>query len=342
MADGKTMQMPNQLATRELSTKDQEFLRQREEVIQKALLCCVKAGRALLEIRNYKDGLFYKSQYTTFENYCRQRFGIGRPYAYQTMDAAEVYDDLSARADKECVKVNLPENEKQLRQLKKLPRELRLEAWLRASNAAGSGRVTSTAVAKEVRQLAVKNGVCLNRVTPKKINGKVHDCAIIIAHERIAMEEIRGTRLDSFLKPTGIVYFKLGDFLPSDGVEILARWNRRCRSIIAVIGHGQKVQTTPEPVACEPVLVGVPKSQENAAGVSNIVLTTEQIADWGERLPAEFSQYVDDTTAGSRMIHTIEHVIGLKKVQEPDESSQFEVDELFGVAHGEETAAVSS
>ena len=63
-----------------------------EAVIERGLQAAVEAGCALSEIRERK---LYQDQYATFEEYCRQRWAISRPRAYQLIGAADTAGHLS-------------------------------------------------------------------------------------------------------------------------------------------------------------------------------------------------------------------------------------------------------
>jgi hypothetical protein len=74
----------------------------------------------LLAIR---DGRLYREHYDTFEQYCLQRWQMGRQYAYRLIDAAEVLDNLSPIGDK-------PATESQARELSRLSPDAQRAAWL--------------------------------------------------------------------------------------------------------------------------------------------------------------------------------------------------------------------
>jgi hypothetical protein len=62
-----------------------------EEVIASGWNTFVQVGLALAKIR---DGLLYREQYGTFEDYCRQRWNYGRSYAYRLISGAQVFTHL--------------------------------------------------------------------------------------------------------------------------------------------------------------------------------------------------------------------------------------------------------
>ncbi len=126
-----------------LTAAEQKDLARLELVIQKGWATFLDVGSALLKInadRLYRDG------YETFEDYCRERLGLSRQYAYSLIGSAEVNAQMSAIAD---IRVK-PLTESQFRELIPVPEAKRVEAWKGALKLAGSEPVT----AKVVRQAA--------------------------------------------------------------------------------------------------------------------------------------------------------------------------------------------
>jgi len=71
------------IGTAPLTPKDACYLQEREEIIKRGRTTFLEVGRALLEIRNYRDEILYRDKYGTFEQYCRERWEFGRTYAYR-------------------------------------------------------------------------------------------------------------------------------------------------------------------------------------------------------------------------------------------------------------------
>ena len=67
-----------------------------EAVIERGLQTFVEVGNALLTIR---DGRLYRAIAGTFEDYCRERWNMSRPRAYQLIDAAMTVNNLSTTVD---------------------------------------------------------------------------------------------------------------------------------------------------------------------------------------------------------------------------------------------------
>jgi len=86
-----------------------------------------------MEIRDkslYRDVLGYQ----TFEEYCRVKWDLSRPRAYQLIEAVEIKSNLSTTVD-------IPE--RQLRPLARLDPEKQKEAWQKAVETAPEGKVTA-------------------------------------------------------------------------------------------------------------------------------------------------------------------------------------------------------
>jgi len=178
-----------QLATQEqiqdvLSNEDASFLEDREARIESGRQTFLEVGRALCEIRAYKDGLLYKA-YGSFDAYCKARWDFGRSYAYRLMNAAQIRDELSPRGDSPG-ELPLPVTEKQVRALTRLQdKPDRLKAWKAAVKAAGTRPVSASIVAREVKKLLPKSD-------PKKGSAKRNLLltASVIAEIRQGLAEI--------------------------------------------------------------------------------------------------------------------------------------------------------
>lgn len=98
---------------------DMRRLGELETVIERGMGTFVEVGKALAEIR---DSTLYKESHATFEDYCRDRWDMSRPRAYQLIQAAEVKRALSTTVD-------IPERQaRELAPLRSKPKELR-QVW---------------------------------------------------------------------------------------------------------------------------------------------------------------------------------------------------------------------
>lgn len=133
----------------ELTDQEKQELMVLESIIEKDLHSFYEVGIALIRIR---DERLYRETFSTFEEYLRRKWDIGRSRAYQLIRAAQVQDNLSTI-------VNVPErfNEAQLRPLASLPSDLQKLAWIRAVGKANGGKIKAEhtmQAAKEIIQMS--------------------------------------------------------------------------------------------------------------------------------------------------------------------------------------------
>lgn len=120
-----------------LTTIDASRFVQLENIIENGLKTFVDVGSALLEIR---DSRLYRQDYGTFEDYCRDRWGIKRQRAYELMDAAEVVSNLSEISD------ILPTRESHAAPLTSLPPQEQIRAWEQVVETAPTSGITAAHV----------------------------------------------------------------------------------------------------------------------------------------------------------------------------------------------------
>jgi hypothetical protein len=130
-----------------LSPAEVQTLEHYEEIIALGIKTFVLVGHALLTIR---DRRLYRGAYSTFEDYCRQRWDLSRPYAYQLMEASAVVENVSAVAD------IAPANEAQARPLTTLPAEQQREVWQEVVDTAPPSGITATHVQETVNRVKGK------------------------------------------------------------------------------------------------------------------------------------------------------------------------------------------
>lgn len=110
-----------------------------EIIIESGLKSFLATGNALLQIR---DQRLYRATHSTFDAYCRVRWGFERTYANRLANAAATVDLLP-------IGNTLPTNEAQVRPLTKLPADQRADAWKEAVEESG-GKPTAAVVADVV------------------------------------------------------------------------------------------------------------------------------------------------------------------------------------------------
>lgn len=116
-----------------------------EGIIAQGLKSFVDVGNALQEMRDRK---LYRDTHRTFEDYCREQWGMERAHAYRLIDSAQVVEQLEMSPIGDI----LPANESQARHLTRLEPEQRAQAWQAAVDSAPNGKVTGEHVERVVSQ----------------------------------------------------------------------------------------------------------------------------------------------------------------------------------------------
>jgi hypothetical protein len=124
-----------------LTSAEQQRLQDFESTIQRGLQTFYEVGSALMAIREQR---LYRAEYGTFEDYCRDRWGMSKTNANRLVQSAEVVENLTPIGVK-------PENEAQTRPLAKLPADEQPEAWQEAVERSG-GKPTGKIVQQVVQE----------------------------------------------------------------------------------------------------------------------------------------------------------------------------------------------
>jgi hypothetical protein len=134
----------SQLIEVPLTTTEQTALTSYEQTIERGLHTFVEVGAALLAIRDHPQKLY--REYGTFEDYCRERWGVTRNYANKMIAASEVMERLGT------IVPILPTSEAQARPLTRLEPLQQAPAWQQAVETAPNGKVTAAHVEQVVRE----------------------------------------------------------------------------------------------------------------------------------------------------------------------------------------------
>lgn len=119
-----------------LTTDEQADLAQLESVIERGMNTFIEVGNALAAIQEQK---LYRASHGTFEDYCRNRWNMGRAHAYRMITAAEAVSPMGDTG------LPVPTNERQARELGRIPEAERADVW-RATVERTGGQPTAAAV----------------------------------------------------------------------------------------------------------------------------------------------------------------------------------------------------
>lgn len=114
-----------------------------EKIIEQGLASFITTGMALITVRD--RALYKQAGYSTFEDYCQERWGISRPRAYQLIESATTVQEMSTIVD-----TPLPQNEGQARELKGLEPEVAAQVITKAKE---SGKITANSIAEAREQI---------------------------------------------------------------------------------------------------------------------------------------------------------------------------------------------
>jgi hypothetical protein len=103
-----------------LNIEESHELERCEVVIKQGLNTFIEVGEALFIIR---DKRLYRREFNTFEDYCQEKWSLGKRYVNQLIQASEVISNLGAIAPV------LPQTESQTRPLTSLEPEIQKEVW---------------------------------------------------------------------------------------------------------------------------------------------------------------------------------------------------------------------
>lgn len=137
-----SMPLPLSALPAALTEMEARRLTECESRIEQGIAVFLEVGNALLEIR---DSRLYRQQYPTFEAYCKERWGMKRPRAYELMDAATVVKNVSEISD------IVPQKEAHTAPLTRLEPEVQREVWREVTETTPADKITAKAVEEKAK-----------------------------------------------------------------------------------------------------------------------------------------------------------------------------------------------
>lgn len=136
--------------TQLMTRSEAQSLEGHEAIIRQGLNTFLEVGTALSAIR---DGKLYRNSYSTFEQYCSERWGLSKTHTNRIIGASVVVENLTVAVENLTpIGVILPETESQARPLTTLEPAQQVEAWAEAVETAPKGKVTAAHVSKVVEK----------------------------------------------------------------------------------------------------------------------------------------------------------------------------------------------
>lgn len=181
---GSEKQHSTETVSLELSVNERERLHDYEEVIDKGLETFFDVGTALLAIR---DARLYRGHYTSFESYCRERWGFGRLYAWRVIGAAQRLKLLP-----EDAATAKPNSEFQMRPFLKLKPEVFPQMWKQVIERAHGEKITSELIGGLIEEICGNpKAKDLRNTRPGKVclrKGTVGEILMLLNRMRRGME----------------------------------------------------------------------------------------------------------------------------------------------------------
>jgi hypothetical protein len=144
-----------------LTDREAQELQACEAIIARGLNTFIEVGTALLAIR---DQRLYRATHKSFEDYCHDRWQMGRSRSYQLIDAAQVAGNVSTIVD-----TPKPTHESQLRPLTSLEPQEQRSAWTQAV-AESNGKQPTAAKVKEVVRVHARRRVNRKSQTARAVS----------------------------------------------------------------------------------------------------------------------------------------------------------------------------
>ncbi|MFA5377850.1 MAG: hypothetical protein WC455_19020 [Dehalococcoidia bacterium] len=190
----------------ELTTIELSELAEHETVIEVGIGAFVEVGDALLAIR---DKRLYRAEYSTFEDYCRERWGMGQSRAYQLMGAAQIAVNVST------IGRSQPATEREARPLRTLSPDDQRVAWQVVTETAPDGKITAGHVQAVVN--ALKDIQETGTIDPESVKAAITE--EIITAERNGRQKPKTNRAGNEYVPQGFDLcqtpaYALGPLLP--------------------------------------------------------------------------------------------------------------------------------
>ncbi|MEY3898594.1 MAG: hypothetical protein RLZZ214_4116 [Verrucomicrobiota bacterium] len=155
-----------------LEDADIKFRNDREEIVATAVTASIAAAKALHEIKTYRDGLLWKTDFLSFDRYCEAKWGYQKSHAYRLVDTGSFIAELADSPQGE--NVPQPLNAGQIRPLiESVPKPHRVECWNKIMTGKDPAEFTGPMIADEARKFVRKHKLATKAVKPARVSVKV-------------------------------------------------------------------------------------------------------------------------------------------------------------------------
>jgi hypothetical protein len=161
-------------------------LNEYDRVVEQNLNGFMLVGRALAAIRAEK---LYRAKFGSFEEYCRERWGLSDKHAYRLIEAYTCVDKLQKELVSPIGETRFPIHESQVRPLTPLVPEKQVKAWQRVLKACEGKPITADEVQNVVDKMQGQPGKM--KATKPKTGSKKAEQKLVKIDELVteALEE---------------------------------------------------------------------------------------------------------------------------------------------------------
>lgn len=145
-----------------LEPADEDYLAEREAIVDSGIKASIVAAQALYEIKTYRKGKLWRKSFRTFEQYLRERWDYQKSQGYHLVDVGGFVAELGCSDS--AIAEKLPVNEGQLRPMfKVVPKEHRVACWAEITADKHPSELTGPMVGAGAKKFAKKIGLQLKQ-----------------------------------------------------------------------------------------------------------------------------------------------------------------------------------
>jgi len=218
-AEGRSL-LPDKVVhvrTSSLDRSETVTLKRLEDIIDRGRRSFIEVGEALLAIR---DGRLYRTTHSTFDDYCRERWDLGRNYVNKQIRAAQVVAELGTT-------VPIPVSERQVRELARVEDpKARTKLWVKLTKG-HTDQPTADEVAEAVDKVTKPKAPAPPPPPPAP---PVIDAEVVEDEDEDGWEELPPSEAD-------VAYRRLWEMQPKYGAPSEGKGSRTPTPFNVTLGH---------------------------------------------------------------------------------------------------------
>lgn len=153
-----------------------------EDTIKQNIGGFMKVGKALKAIQTQK--LHRVAKFDSFEDYCRDRWGLSRQYAYRLIYASTCVENLQKALSPNGENVQLPTHESQVRSMASEDPEIQVKTWQQVLKVRKGKSITADEVERVVKKVLGQPGT--EKTTSSKTKSKEAEQKLMKIHKLVS------------------------------------------------------------------------------------------------------------------------------------------------------------